>query len=139
MKKIIKEYFIKKTNATYIQLFRYIFVGGLAAIADISFFYIVNNILYFHYLIAQTIGFVSGLIVNYSISVIWIFESEQNIKKVFLFVVVGIAGLIFSYLVLWFLIDILNIRAFQNMLAKITTIILVFIWNLGMRKKFVFN
>lgn len=140
MKKIIKNYIIKKSNNTHIQFIRYLFAGGFATIIDMAFFYLTLNILNFHYIIAQTVGFFFGLLSNYLICIIWIFERNKSKKIEFiLFVLIGLGGLLWSYLILWLLIDILKINYFQNMFSKSISIILVLIWNFLLRKKFAFN
>jgi putative flippase GtrA len=134
-----KKYFILKTNSAYIQFFRYLFVGGIATVADAGIFYILINLFLAHYLIAQTAGFLAGLTLNYLISIAWVFKSSGNLKKEFsLFAIIGIGGLLLSYGILYLLIDILNLYYFQFMLSKMTAIIIVLFWNFGMRKKFVF-
>lgn len=140
MNEIINKYFVARTSTTYIQFFRYILVGGIATVVDMGSFYIVDNILLFHYLIAQTVGFILGLTTNYLISIAWVFKSTGNVKKEFiLFTLIGIGGLLWSYLILWILIDSLGLHHFQDMLAKSIAVILVLAWNFGMRKKFAFK
>ncbi len=140
MKITINQLFLKRTDRTTIQFFRYIFVGGFATVIDMGTFYIVDNILNQHYLTAQTVGFTLGVIVNYILSILWVFKSTGNIKKEFFwFTVIGIGGLLLSYLILWILIGLLGIHYFQDMLAKSITVMLILVWNFGMRKKFVFK
>jgi len=140
MVKALEKYLIQRTNVVHIQFFRYIFVGGTASIVDASCFYIVNNIFHLNYLIAQTVGFSFGLIVNYLLSILWVFESKGQPQKEFaIFALVGVGGLLWSYFILWLLISVLDITQFQNMLAKAIAVALVLVWNFTMRKKFAFN
>jgi len=140
MKIFLKKYLVSATDATHIQFFRYIFVGGVATIFDMATFYIFRNIFGFHYLVAQTTGFLLGLSVNYAISIIWVFRSSGNFKKeLFFFAIIGVGGLILSYVILWILIDVLGMNYFQDMLAKTIAVFLVLVWNFGMRKYFVFK
>jgi len=135
-----KKYFVSKTDETRIQFFRYLFVGGASTVVDMGIFYVAVNIFSIHYLLAQTLGFIFGISVNYLLSIAWIFKSTGNFKReLFLFAAIGIGGLLLSYLILWFLISRLDIHAFQDMLAKSVAVLLVLIWNFGMRKKFAFN
>ncbi|KKR22165.1 MAG: hypothetical protein UT50_C0001G0077 [Candidatus Moranbacteria bacterium GW2011_GWA2_39_41] len=136
---LTKKIFILKSDATHIQFFRYLFVGGASTIVDMGAFFIVVNTLHFHYLIAQTISFLFGLIINYILSIFWVFSHTGNFKKEFaLFAIIGIGGLLLSYLFLWLLIDISNLHTFKDMLAKAIAVLIVLFWNFGMRKKFVF-
>lgn len=139
MKNLILKYFLRNTDTAHIQFFRYIFVGGIATVADAGIFYFLVNVTQSHYLIAQTAGFLAGLALSYLLSIWWIFQSSGNIKKEFtFFALIGVVGLVLSYAILYLLIDILNFYYFQFMMAKAAAVILVLFWNFGMRKKFVF-
>lgn len=139
MKNFIQKYFLRNTDATHVQFLRYLFVGGIATVVDAGVFYATVAALEAHYLIAQTAGFLAGLVSSYLLSIWWIFQSNGNIKKeFFLFALIGIGGLILSYALLYILIDVLDIYHFQFMIAKAIAVIVVLFWNFGMRKKFVF-
>lgn len=139
MKELAFRYFVIKTDDTFVQFFRYIFVGGFSTVIDMGTFFVFNAVFETHYIVAQTIGFIFGLSVNYLLSIFWVFTSTGNLKKeFFLFSIIGIGGLFWSYLILWVLIDEFEFDTFQNMAAKTIAVILVLFWNFGMRKKFVF-
>lgn len=132
--------FLKKTSRIRIQLLRYLFVGGIAALIDTGVFIFFTVRFDSHYLIAQTFGFIAGITANYLLSIAWIFkQSRQILPEVGLFLITGIIGLFLSYLLLFIFIDILHITAFENIAAKILTIALVLIWNFTSRKFFVFK
>lgn len=140
MKKLFLKYFIHTTNIAHVQFLRYLFVGGISTLIDIAIFYIFNSMIYLdHYLFAQTAGFLAGLALNYLLSIKWVFQGGGNIIREFtLFAIIGIGGLLLSYLILWLLIDFFDLTNYENMLAKSIAVILVLVWNFGMRKKFVF-
>ena len=139
MNALVSKYFIERTDDTFIQFFRYVFVGGTATVFDMGSYYIALNIFHFHYIFAQTIAFIVGLTVNYLLSIVWVFRSSGNVKKEFtVFAIIGIGGLLLSYALLWLFVDILHLNYFQGMLAKALTVALVLVWNFAMRKKFVF-
>lgn len=132
--------FFGKTSRTHIQIFRYLFVGGISAVVDTSIFAIFVIPLNTHYLVAQTFGFLAGITTNYLLSISWVFErSRRSLSETSLFLATGIIGLLLSYLLLWIFIDILRLTAFENMAAKLLTITLVFIWNFTSRKILVFQ
>lgn len=140
MKNLFQKYFISSTDITHVQFFRYLFIGGISTLIDLSFFYIINNAVYLnHYLIAQTGGFLAGLATNYLLSIKWVFRSSGNVIREFtLFALIGIGGLLASYFLLYLLIDIFNFYYLKFMLAKIIVVVAILFWNFGMRKKFVF-
>lgn len=115
-------------------------MGGAAAGADMGAFYLVHNMWNYHYLIAQTVGFITGVITNYLISIAWVFRTTGNIKKEFmLFLLVGIGGLLWSYFFLWLFIEKFGLTYFRDMLAKAVTILIVLFWNFLLRRRFVFG
>lgn len=131
--------FLLKSNVTAVQIFRYLLVGGIAAIIDFGIFMLVTTVYDQHYILAQTAGFTAGIATNYTLSRLWIFESRYNrITETSLFLLTGLIGLLFSYFLLWLLIDVFHILWYGNGVAKILTILLVLLWNFSSRKWFVF-
>lgn len=61
------------------QFIRFCIVGGLCTAVDAFLFYIMRNFL--AYEIALVIGYLSGLIVNYILTIYWTFQSNPSIKN----------------------------------------------------------
>lgn len=134
MKKLIDELFIKKTKNTYIQFFRYFFVGGFAAVANISILYIFTSLIHLYYILSNVLGFVFGLIINYILSKKFVFTDgvKINKKKEFtIYLVIGILGLLLDSLILWLCTSVFGI---YYLISKIISTFIVFIWNFGARK-----
>ena len=126
----------RKINKGILQYFRYLICGGTATVADVSLLFFLTHIFHIYYLFAAALSFVTGIIVNYTLNIILVFQSSGKIKKeFFLFASIGIGGLFWTEIILWILVDKLNIYV---MFAKVIAIILVLQWNFFMRKKFVF-
>lgn len=127
----MKALFLEPSNDTFIQFFRYIFVGGAAFIADAGALWICS--LFSHYLIAAAIAFVVGITVNFILSKRLVFsESSRNSAVEFAaYVIIGIIGLGFTELFMYIFTDKLGI---YFMLSKIITAIIVLIWNFAARK-----
>jgi putative flippase GtrA len=122
---------------TLTQFFKYLLVGGLSALLDTSCLYVLYTYFGLDPLLAGAIGFLIGVVSNYIMSIIWVFESSGNVKTEFtLFAIIGIGGLLWTELILWILIDITHVPV---MASKLVALALVLIWNFGMRKKFVFS
>jgi len=137
---LLATYLIRKSDRISVQFIRYLFVGGVAAGVDTGLFYLSHNRLGHHYITAQSLGFLSGVVTNYLLSLLWVFRTTGRIKREFaFFVLVGIGGLLLSYASLWLLIDLLSVTQFEDMLAKAITISIVLSWNFLMRRRFVFN
>ena len=133
---LVKKLFLEKNHDTRIQFFRYIFVGGAATIVDMGSLYILTSIMGLNYLISAAIAFILGVATNYLLCIVWIFESTGRVKKeIILFVVIGVGGLILNEVIIWLLVEEAKL---YYMLAKTVAVVIVLVWNFGMRKKYVF-
>jgi len=145
----IKKLLTASNNNLLVQFLRYAIVGGIASILDVSLFLLSVNYLQIRHIPANTISFVSGLLVNYFLSRDWVFNQQKhNFKKDFIsFSFIGIIGLLISNLMLYFLIDCRIIYVFLGYIntkaltffSKLMTIIVVLFWNFTARRKFVFK
>jgi putative flippase GtrA len=136
---IIQSIFKGKANSTLLQLFRYTFVGGLAFVVDFGTLYILTEYFNIHYLVSGGIAFIFGLVINYFLSVKWVFNNramENRLLEFLLFTLIGLVGLGLNELFLWILTDVLLI---YYLLSKIITTILVYLWNFFARKIILFN
>lgn len=128
-----------KTNNTFLQLFRYTFVGGFAFLVDFGTLYSLTEYFHIYYLVSAGIAFIFGLIINYFLSVKWVFNSRAMENRMFefmLFAIIGIIGLLLNELLLWILTDILVI---YYLISKLITTFLVYFWNFFARKVILFN
>ena len=133
------------TENTYIQFFRYLFVGGLATVVDWGVSFILFKYVFGerYAVAANSISFVAGLIVNYVISTFWIFRNSKVKSKLmeFLgFAAIGLVGLFMTMGItklfeIW-LADKTNL--FQ-ILAKIVSTAAAFFWNFFARKILLFS
>jgi len=134
MKKLIYKLFIEKTDDVKLQFFRYLFVGGFAAVVNIGSLYVFTEILKMHYLLSNIIGFVLGLTVNYILSKFLVFGKENKINPLIEFItyaIIGVIGLGLDTVFMWLFTSIIGI---YYMLSKIVSTGIVFIWNFLGRK-----
>lgn len=138
LKDIIDRLFVKKTDNFFVQLIRYTFVGGFAFVVDFGLLWILTEFAGFHYVLSATISFIAGLLVNYFISTLWVFESKMKSKAVefIAFTLIGIVGLGLNDLFIWLFTEQLHIH---YMASKLITAVLVYLWNFMARKYFVFT
>lgn len=126
--------FIEKTDDVKIQFFRYLFVGGFAAVVNIGALYIFKEFAHMHYLLANVLGFVLGLITNYILSKWLVFAKENKMNGIIEFAtytIIGVVGLGLDTLFMWIFTD--KVKLYY-MLSKIISTALVFIWNFFARK-----
>lgn len=130
------------TDNTFIQFFRYLFVGGLAAVVDWGVSYILFRFVFHEQaalaMAANGISFVAGLAVNYLLSTFWIFKNsnvKSRLSEFIVFAAIGLVGLLLTIGItklfeLW-LSD--TTSAFQ-IIAKIVSTGVAFFWNFFARK-----
>ena len=137
--KLIQRLFIAETDNWFIQLFRYLFVGGFAFLVDYGLLVLLTEVCGLHYLVSATISFIAGLVVNYLLSTSWIFRKsklENKWAEFAIFAVIGVVGLVLNNLLLYLFTDLAHIH---YMISKLLTTALVMIWNFGARKFILFN
>lgn len=139
IKNLTKKIFIDKNNNFLIQAIRYFFVGGIAFIADYGTYTLLASIIKIYYLIATIIAITIGLTINYIISILWVFD-KRLIKNQFLefisFAVIGLIGLGFNVLLLWFFTEKMHI---YHQISKLMASAIVLSWNFLARKFLLFR
>lgn len=126
--------FLEKTKKAGIQFFRYLFVGGFAAIINILSLFIFTDFFKIHYIISSILGFLLGLIVNYLLSKAFVFTEEKvrSRKKEFMtYAIIGMIGLGIDTGIMFISTSLLKI---YYLLSKIISTVITFIWNFTARK-----
>jgi putative flippase GtrA len=138
--KALRERFPRKSLVG--QFLRYLVTGGLAFVADFGLFAICLYVFDWHYLLANLVGLVAGLVLNYALSIVWVFVAckrvlEKNKGLEFaLFALVGIAGVGINQLLMYLMVGLFG---WNEMVSKIVAAILVLMWNFGARKLMLFR
>lgn len=123
-------------NKLFRQIFRFGIVGGLAFIIDYAVLIICKEFFGISVLLSAAIAFTISVIVNYILSVVWVFDVDKNksAKKNFvIFIVLSIVGLGITELIMYLGSDILNIN---YMIVKIIATAVVMVFNFVTRKMF---
>jgi putative flippase GtrA len=126
------------TKRSSIQLVKYVGVGGSAALVEWSSFALLIGPAQLHYLTAVTLSFLTATAVNYVLSARFVFVRGRHPahKELFLLYLVSAIGLVLNLLFMSFFVGHLSIHA---MPAKIASTGMVFFWNFGSRKLWVFE
>ena len=139
MKEWLDKLFKAPTESTFIQLFRYGFVGGLAFLVDYGTMVLLTEFAGMHYLLAATISFILGLITNYLLSITWVFNQHKlNNRWVefLLFAFIGVVGLGLNDAIMFLCTERCGIH---YTLSKIIATATVFFWNFLARKLILFK
>lgn len=138
MKRFLSELLGRKTAHEGIQLFRYLLVSVAASFVDFASLFLLTETLGIHYLVSAAAGYALGIIVNYALSVTWVFSSRKykNVAVEFtFFVVIGIAGMGLNELCMWFFTEIVLL---YFMISKAISSVIGFTTKYYARKKFLF-
>lgn len=118
---------------------RYVAAGLLALCIDFGLYVALTELLGWHYLASATVAFCAGLATIYLLSIRWIFRKrsvERGAHEFALFAAIGAVGLLLTAIVLYVLTDLLGL---DYRLSKIASAALVFLFNFGCRKYFLFR
>ena len=146
----LKYLFTGETDNTFIQFFRYVFVGGFAFVVDYGCLALMVEAFSFGPTLAAVIAFVLGLAVNYILSTLWIFKNSKignRLAEFAAFAVIGVIGLGINELIIWLFSDVIApLRPFGDLpedkyylVGKLVSTAIVFIWNFAARKFLLFN
>lgn len=126
--------FYEKTDNIFVQLFRYVFVGGLAFLVDSGSMLLMVRLGMNEY-VAVAIAFLLGLIANYILSKVFVFQ-EQSAKtnavgEFVAYAVIGVIGLGLTELLMALMLEVIGLPI---LLAKIIAAAIVLLWNFIARK-----
>ena len=129
----LKGLLVKPSSNVAIQAFRAFFVGGVAFIADAIVLWLLS-LTGIHYLICAAFSFIIGVIVNYALSIKFVFKEKAPIGKsgeFAVYVVVSLVGLGLTLVLMWFFTEIVGLF---YMVSKGIAALLAFAWNFTIRK-----
>lgn len=120
------------------ELVRSLIVAVIALAADWGILALVNGIVVSPVL-SSAMGFATGLVVNYLLSVTWAFRhralSNRRVEFV-IFFLIGVVGLGLTVAVVGFGVNWLNLNIH---VAKAASVVIGFGWNFGVRKAILFT
>ena len=142
--------FYQKNKDLLWEIFRFLLVGGIATLLDwaasIGSEMVLPDMVFgeFHLekAIATTIGFTLGLIVNYVLSIIFVYKNKKDekegksVKDFVIFTLVGVFVLLLSYLGIFLMSDLLKVPYF---IARIIMTLIGLVINYLGRKILIFK
>lgn len=127
------------TGSLLHQFSRYLVVGGLAFVVDFGLLYVLTEFVGLYYLISAAVAFLFGLLANYCLSRVWVFNRRtlKNVTmEIVIFSVIGIVGLGLNEVIIWFAREKIHIH---YMIAKGISAGIILMWNFGARKSVLFR
>ena len=149
---MFKKLLFEKTNNSLIQFLRSVIVGVVATVIDIGVLTILVEAFNVNVFIATAIGFIVGLLVNFFISSVWVFEKSKVVKnrvsEFIIFALIGVVGLIINELIVNFfdlyLAKSLIFGSFIDsdkyyLIGKLVATVIAFVWNFFARKFIIYR
>lgn len=134
-------------NKLMSQILKFGVVGFIAFFIDFGLYTFICNVLGYHYIIAGIVGFVVSVVVNYVLSMKFVFQKREDTSKArdfTVFVFLSTAGLILNEIILFVCIDLiyddfdilhlLFTEKEMNVLAKIIATGVVMVYNFVTKK-----
>ena len=135
-----------RVKLNIIQFFKYSIVGGIAFLADVGTICLFQEIIlknvFTKLYISTAIGFFVGLIVNFCLSVRYVFQNRQwsgykeKLQKLMETGIAGIVGLLITEIGMYIAVRWLKV---QYVLGKIVVAGVVFLWNYLARLLWIFK
>ena len=119
------------------QIIKFGFVGFLCFFIDYGIMVFLTEALKINYLISSGCSFSVSVIVNYILSIKFVFDADSDANKVkqfLVFLFFSIGGLIINQIVMWVAVDLLGIF---YMISKIGATAIVMVYNFITRKLFI--
>ncbi len=118
-----------------IQLIRFGIVGVIAMIIDVGVLALLKEVMHVDVLVASAISFSVSVVVNYILSMLWVFRSkgENKVKEFVIFVLLSIGGLLINQLIMWLGTEVVD---FYYLAVKVFALLFVPIYNFVTRKIF---
>jgi putative flippase GtrA len=136
-KKSIHHLLLAPVENTFLQLPRALVTSGLAATLDMVVLVLLVQAFGWHPLIAATVSYLLGGVVQYTLSAVWVFPgAPRNATVGFIsFTVLSLVGLFITWVTMWCL-DLVHVNYAA---AKVLALGLAFFWNFLSRKYFLFK
>jgi putative flippase GtrA len=120
------------------QLYGYFWVGIVATLIDFGVLFILVR-LGMHYIIANTIAFVSANILNFLAGHYFVFDKNSKLRSFFnaymAVLFISLVGLLINNGIMFISVDLIALRIYEG---KILATVIAFLWNFGARKRWVY-
>jgi putative flippase GtrA len=121
------------------EFIRYAVASAAALALDVGSLWLFVEMFHVPYLVSGAVAFLVGLTVIYILSVYWVFDARvlsSRRAEFMLFALIGVIGLLLNEFMLWLFTERFGLF---YMFSKLASVIVVFSWNFGARKWFLFR
>ncbi len=91
------------TKQLFIQIIKFGIVGVIATLTDFGVLALLKEVMQVNVLVASAVSFSVSVVVNYILSMLFVFKSEQSskVKEFVIFVVLSVGGLLLNQGIMW--------------------------------------
>lgn len=125
---------MERIKALFRQVFRFGTVGGICFLIDYGLMVLLTEAAGLHYLISCTISFSVSTVINYILSMLFVFDSDSSRRRFREFVhftVLSLIGLGCNTLLMWLF---TGVAGWHYMISKIVVTVIVMVYNFISRK-----
>jgi putative flippase GtrA len=118
-----------------LQLIRFAIVGIIAAFVDVGVLVVLKELVHVDVLLSSAVSFCVSVIVNYILSMTFVFKSKKQskLKEFIIFVFLSVGGLCLNQLILWIGVKFTSV---YYLIVKFLAMVIVPIYNFITRKIF---
>ena len=127
------------SGKTLSQFIRYFIVGGIAFIADFGALFLLKEWGGLNYLLSATLAFIMGIIINYQLSIHWVFDQRaisNHYIEFLIFTVIGVIGVFLNLGIIFCLTEQFDVFYLHS---KLMATAIIFLFNFGARKIYLFT
>jgi putative flippase GtrA len=135
---MLNKLFLQRTDHPAIQFLRYGFVAVMAFIVDFGLLYVFTYYCHIFYVVSATLSFSISLVLNYLLSVAWVFprSSHKRHVEMLFFAIIGFIGLGLNALIIWFCTEKIGV---YYLYSKLIAVAIVFFWSFTARRFLLFR
>lgn len=124
----------ERAQGSFVQLFRYGLVSLVSLGVDFGGLWLLTEKAGLHYLVSAILSYGAGMLVNYLLSVLWVFPTRKlksRAVELGAFVAIGVAGMGINEALLWLLTDVLKLHYLGS---RAVSAVVGFAWKFVVRK-----
>ena len=133
------ELLFHRTDNIFIQFFRYFGVAVICLGVDTGTLFVLTEYAGIHYQISTFVGYSLGMVLNYLLSISWVFKTKRltNRQVEFsIFIIIGLVGMVINQGIMWLCTDLLGV---YFVLSRFISAGIGYTWKFIARKYILFH